>query len=83
MVRLQSAAVGQKQTVRAVLVSPDSECSQHATAYQNPFWIIAYTVYPYGPSLIFREHQVGSADTLVSKPRGLPTPAECAEGRSS
>lgn len=33
------------QTARVVLVSLDSECSQHATAYEKPFWLIVYTVF--------------------------------------
>lgn len=51
------AVFDQKQTVSAVLVSPDSERLQYATAYLKQFWLIAYTVYSYTTSLIFREHQ--------------------------
>lgn len=41
--------IGQKQTAGAVLVQPDSQCSQHATAYLKSFWLIAYTYIPICP----------------------------------
>lgn len=58
-----------KQTVDSVLVSPDRECLQHATAYLKA--ILAYCQYrisPYAASLIFREHHGTRVCKLFRRP---------------
>lgn len=67
--RSHATASGQKQTVDSVLVSPDSECLQHATAYLKA--ILAYCqcrTSPYAPSLIFREHHGTRVCKLFRRP---------------